>query len=549
MTPVLKAEASPDFIEKIRALEIRSDNCYEDLRLLRHPWNLASWLSLSESIRILGGIRLSNPFSTPKQFTAAMNLASSTTHILRWCRSEAQRTDSPLSRFRCTRQCWDDVAQAFEIAHNYVQFCRAFPRWHRYQYAAELLSDTEIRFTSRLSDNERRVEAYQTNIRPARLRATKAPPCDTPELNLLVEEVRSTVRKGHLSIRVKRLHDLYAGAYAAYYSSQTPILAVFRRHSSLDLGGYTLGEFQRFYLAMVSIMSTHEHLCLLWDDHPQRFPFDCCVLVHGSNEWTSLIAGLGALDKNRAAPILADLTFGRIRKANLFISPFVPLNSAGTYLGVAYPYVLSSAAEDNILRVCSYIRPEAFNFTTLTKEDEMRQTIKDNVRPRVSVSGPIKLYKGIPDLDLFIEDPQASIAVIAETKWLRSPMSNHETQQQDKELRKGVRQIRAIRNFLSKNDEFLLRRGKASRRLSEFKRVIYCVIARDHLIFNDPSDVPVFAFDAFIEAMKEETDRAADYLLSLDWLPRRDRDFTIRINSARVPGVQIHYESYRRLYG
>ncbi|MGH9515926.1 MAG: hypothetical protein ACRD3P_09650 [Terriglobales bacterium] len=350
-------------------------------------------------------------------------------------------------------------------------------------------------------------------------------------------------------MKVSRLQDLYAGAYAAYNFSQAPILTVFRRHSSLDLGGYTLGDFQRFYLALVSIMSTHEHLCLLWDDNPQRLPFDCCVLVHGSNEWVRLIAGLGTLNRDVVTTILGDLTFGRLRKSNLFLSPFVPLNSSGAYLGVAYPYVLASAAEDDILRVCSYLRPAAFNFTTLTKEDEMRQAIKSISRPGISVAGPIQLYKGIPDLDLFLEDTNHSVAIIAETKWLRTPMSSHEREQQDGEMRKGIRQIKAIRNFLSRNDNVLLTRRIASRRISEYRRVVYCLIARDHLIFNDPADIPVFAFDAFLEAMKDETDGAIDYLLSLDWLPKKDRDFTIRVNSAGLPGVKILYESYRRKYG
>ena len=301
-------------------------------------------------------------------------------------------------------------------------------------------------------------------------------------------------------------------------------------------------------------MSTHEHLLLLWDDRPERIPFECCVLVNSINEWISLIAGLGRLHRDTVRTILLDLTFGQIQRTDLRLSPFVPLNAAKTYLGVAYPYVLSSAAEDNILRVCSYLRPEAFNLTTLTKEEEIRQTLKDTARSGVVVTGPIKLGKGnpdkgIPDLDLFIEDIGASVAIVAETKWLRSPMSVRERQQQDKELRKGIRQMRAIRDFLSRNDDFLLSRGKSSRRISEYKKVVYCVIARDHLIFNDPADIPVFSFDAVIDILKDDTDKAVNYLMSLDWLPKEGRDFSVIINSASVPGVEIRYESYRRMYG
>src|SRR6202030_809122 len=119
-----------------------------DLRLLRDPWNLACWVSLSESIRMIGGINLSHPYSTPQQVTGTMNVASCTKHIVEWCIGHGKKPDLPLSRFRCTRQDWEDLAQAFEISQNYVQFCRVFPRWHEHQYAAELISDMEVRFTS-----------------------------------------------------------------------------------------------------------------------------------------------------------------------------------------------------------------------------------------------------------------------------------------------------------------------------------------------------------------------------------------------------------------
>jgi hypothetical protein len=132
------------------------------------------------------------------------------------------------------------------------------------------------------------------------------------------------------------------------------------------------------------------------------------------------------------------------------------------------------------------------------------------------------------------------VLVVAEAKWLRG--------RQDKELRKGLQQARVIREFLGQKGDFLVRQKKLSRRISDYRRVVYCVIARDHLIYNDPKDIPVFAFDAVVQAVQnKDIDQGLDFLMSLDWLPKEGRDFWMRRNTASVPGVEISYNGYTRL--
>jgi hypothetical protein len=234
------------------------------------------------------------------------------------------------------------------VAQSYEQFCRIFPRWHDNVEAAELVSDKTLRFTHGLNEHDRQVLAYRANMRPPADRGKPTwVPSTAGRLEALVSEIRGTVRRGHLCMRAKRLDELYAAAYQTYQDDPVPIVEMFRRYPHIDLGGYKLDAFRKFYTALIATMSTHEHLCLLWDDKPERFPFVCSVLVQSSGDWARQIIGLTGLDGNTTRTILADLIFGTVQKKDFRLSPFVPVNTARTQLAVAYPYVLANRSFDS----------------------------------------------------------------------------------------------------------------------------------------------------------------------------------------------------------
>lgn len=539
--PAIKKHATEDFIAKIQALEDLSDKCFEHLDLIKHPWNLGVWLSLSHSIKMIHGAELKFPFSGERHVRAIQNVGSLAQHMIDWCVSHGSHPDLPLSRFRATRSSWEDVQRAFEVALNYDEFCRIFPRWHRDLEAAELVSDDEIRFTHVLSGLPRRIWAYQSNMRPPGGEANSTYELNYRRLEQLASEIDGTVRRRHREIKVDRLGDLRLAAFQAYIDNPTPIVHMFRRNSEVNVGGYTLGDFQLFYTALIALMATHEHLCAVWKNDPSKIPFISTVLIHSPSEWVRLIRSLTNQSREIVDTIIADLTYGAIRKRNPMLSPFIPVNTAQTQLAVAFPYVLASAAEDNVLRVCSHLKPNIFNLTTNTKEHEMRRALRESATEELDVLGPVHLSEKLPDVDVILENRKAGIVVIAEAKWLAT--------RQEGELLKGVSQCKKIRDFLKTNDDFLFRRKQLSRRLSEFRKVVFCVIARDSLIYNDPKDMPVFAFDAVLQALKmENTDAGIDFLMSFDWLPREGRDFKMGRNVAKVPGVTISYEGYRRTY-
>jgi hypothetical protein len=248
--------------------------------------------------------------------------------------------------------------------------------------------------------------------------------------------------------------------------------------------------------------------------------------------------------------MLNDLTFPvqkPRRPFDLLVHPFIPLDRGSRILGLVPHLPLHSRPDENILRICSYVNPVAYGSASQLKEQEMRFDLVSQLPAHIVAGGPVLLPGGNPDLDLTLEDKSSSTLVLAELKWIRKPISVFERCDRDEDFLKGVNQLRCIEKFLSQNPRYLADRGKLSRSISEYSEVRYLLIARDHFVWVDPDKTyPVIEHDNFKRAMAE-TDTlhgALNQLLTFDWLPVEERDFTVKFETSRANGVSIESEIF-----
>jgi hypothetical protein len=135
---------------------------------------------------------------------------------------------------------------------------------------------------------------------------------------------------------------------------------------------------------------------------------------------------------------------------------------------------------------------------------------------------------------------------LAELKWPRKPYAPREIPERDSEIRKGVSQMRAIRSFLTANPRFLADRHYVADSLSEYRKIQYCVVSRDHLIESQDWECPVYGYDAFGDEMSgtKETPSALDFLNSMNWLPEEGRDYRCQWITNIAGGVTILSELF-----
>jgi hypothetical protein len=310
---------------------------------------------------------------------------------------------------------------------------------------------------------ESRIQAYQQGRRVQGWPSSTADNptdksfVDTPAVNHLLEELcRKVTLEGALAVRYPDDGELLSLLRDIHYEK---LQRAFRRNHALNLGGYDLRDFRQFFAALEAICAIHEYICDFWAKRTGRYPFESAVMVKSLSDWIVLIRQLTSLDENQVRLMLSDLTFGGTRPLDLYIHPFVPSRDSETLFLIPH-IILNSRPEENVLRVCSYVRPRYYRPIADAKEEEMRESIKKNCSDRYRVFGPLKLPAStLPDVDIVIKDATASQLLIGELKWLRKPTRVIDHADKDAELEDGFRQLRAIRGFFEQHPNYLKQRG------------------------------------------------------------------------------------------
>jgi hypothetical protein len=229
------------------------------------------------------------------------------------------------------------------------------------------------------------------------------------------------------------------------------------------------------------------------------------------------------------------------------VFPFVPLDEEKELIALVPQFILGSSPEDNILRVCSYLRENTFNMLSKDKEATMREDILEalkNFRCRHSIPLP----DHSTEIDLLAEDLQSSTVVIAELKWYRKPSTYRERLRVDAEFEDGYkRQLATIQLYCENHQDWLKDQGALTRSLFEYENVFFLLIGRDHWSWFPPQNgAAVVEFEQFRLAVERNPslNGAMRELLTYEWLPVDNVDFHVQLDRGIVEGVGVESEVY-----
>jgi len=542
----LKKDAPSELVEAVRNIEERADGCFSSLTILRTHANVALWALLVGGIKLVEQEIAARGDNTPHLDATLINISRFVPVAMKWSIEHGRRA-SKLATRRWTPSLVAKVDEALSRAHNYDVFLTCLPMWHKHRDAAELITSTLVRFTAPGGTRNRQVSAYQKGVRPKEgvYKGQRAKKQDqTPRTQELFQKVFEVCRKtGMLRFEYDDPWELWLELLPEY---QARVAAIVRRSDALSLGNYTLSDFKQFYAAFLAVCATHEFLCFAWHKNYRLYPFDSAVLIRTAPSWAAILSNLSGVSSGKCQTIVRDLTFDFSRSLNLHIHPFVPLDSSMMSLALAPQFPLHSRPDENILRVCSTLRPEAFDATSLEKEPEILAALR-KVCAQYCPQGPIPLPRPNPDIDLLLADESSSTLVIAELKWIRKPTRPVELTDRDADVLKGIKQLEQVQQFLIENPNHLTSLGKLPKETVEYEHVYYMLVARDHWLWVEPAnDMAIVEFDAFSAALtrSESLYSAITDLLKYEWLPIERRDFTVQYDKVTVNGVSIESEVF-----
>lgn len=544
VTGIFKSEATEEFIKTVQQVEDKSDLCYQGLSLLTYPRNLACWGILSRIILQIEETIEQRGYRSQTQVAVTANLGRGGAQALAWVRQVGIPPMTSRREFLTTPALLQRSTSALWTAVGYDAFTMAFPLWHKNVLRAELLQNGGVRFGSE-GEPYLRVRAYLQGLRPAgdRPQAVELGNDLEPLAQEKIRNIVENARGDQSSFTYSTPTTLYRLLFDRYYEASA---SQFRRDDALILGNYTLGMFRKFFSALIAICAVHENACFVRAQMKRAFPVNSAVMLLERQDWIRFLSKLSGLSKMDVSEILSDLVFGATKTADLYVHPFVSLDAKPELLGIVPHFPLKSRADENILRVCSYLRPKLYDIITNVKEDEMRKDVKAVAYSGFRIRGPRPLPDALPDVDLIIEDTLSSTVVIAEMKWLRKTIRSVEQIQQTSLFLQGIEQMKQIKRFLQNNPRFLVERGDLTQDLCAFLNVHYVVVPRDYFVWVEQSknEIPVIDYEPFTRVLSKETSlaQAMTQLLTLDWLPLKGRDFEINYEPAIANGAIIETE-------
>jgi hypothetical protein len=538
----LKRDTDPQVLDALGRIELRADECWRPLRILDYPVNTGLWALLVGGVAQAERAHAGAGSNTPPFDAVILNASRSLPIAMKWVAAHGRPSTTPVAT-AWTPDLGSAVVEALGTARQYFQFETCFPSFHKNVLAAELIEPALVRFVTGERGRERQVTAHRQGRRPAQTTGAELSSLGGPQVEPLVEAVLRSCRP--TSSSGVTFADPWELWRALMPQCLERLRAVTRRSAEISLGAYRLSDFNEFFAALIAVCAAHDLLCFRWSRVAGSYPWDSSVLLRTRDSWAHTLAALSGVDLIKCQGMLSDLTFPLGRSGDLHIQPFVPTDEAAGMLALAPPFPMHARHDENILRVCSQLRPAVFSLASAQKEAEMLAEA-EILRGSYGLSGPVPLPSPLPDVDLLVVDEADSTVAILELKWIRKTARPVELPDRDREVLKGIDQLQKIRKFLRETPGHLATLGVLRRSLSDYQNVRYILAARDHWRWVDPTDdMAIVDWEAFMAALAgtSRLRSALESLIRYDWLPVEGVDFQGRYQRATANEVSIESES------
>jgi len=221
--------------------------------------------------------------------------------------------------------------------------------------------------------------------------------------------------------------------------------------STWDLGGYTVGEFKRFWLTLLSRSMLHSLIC--FHSGAEGGALNSLVTYMTRRRWVNELGRLSGLPTSAVGSIIDDLIFDISLQApgtgkkppNVTCQPFFPLRD--DLLAVSNHLVMLSNPERNVWDLVA-IRKPGIHSRLRNKKEKLQQ---EGLVPRLKDYGlAVSPGKEHPDgnIDLLVIDRTDNFALNIELKWLTAPDGIKEVAYTGAQLQRGIDQARTVRKWL-----------------------------------------------------------------------------------------------------
>jgi hypothetical protein len=522
--------------KQIRSIEKEIDAAFVETLALSGIWksSLRNY-ALEMTEELLMGHGTVDDDSSASLMTYSLNVVNGCNVLLRHIEMVGSDAQTKLPRDLEHR-----MKRAIAASSLYSAIEDAYVSYSHGYAMVRLVGKGAVRFDPPGGDLDARLR-YFGSVSPAsdRLENTKLPPLKLP--NVMTKKYGSKLVKTLLNSKMEQmgglsyqmdeslLHD-FAEGFRAYFARriEMPMNTV--------LGATTLDGIVRAYSVICSSARLHKWVTVL--SKPQGFKksVNWPSLGRTQKEWQKM---LGLFCPHDQIDTLIDIfRFDPSRSdADITVTPFVELDRG--YLAISPTAVLRSNFFRNVLVLLIRRFPKEYSTYTSGREKLLAAAARKTLgKYWISDGIPLPKWRGkqLPDIDILMGAPGGAPLVVCEVKWQLSGSTTREVINRDEYLKKGLRQLEAIQEFLTAHPQFLQTRSLFNRptQPSDFEFVLLC---KGHLGSETIQSEGIVKcdYDIFLQTVRKHGIKPA---LQLAWehsyLPGLGADFTMEPISVRL---------------
>lgn len=391
-------------------------------------------------------------------------------------------------------------------------------------YAKADISQNEVTFTPTGSELDARLRAFNSADDLENRAPDFSSPMDRDDLgDAFVRSLRrGRVRKGVFEYWIEtQVLEALAQAHVVH------ITKWFGEVPELDLEGFSLRDLILGWSYLRAAATLHRLISSTFAAAPEGAK----VQPHPPAMYRPQEYWRDVLRFKNWEPVFAALTLKPEDKAgDVCITPIVPVT--GREFGIIPTVVLRSNVPRNILVLIASRFQDAYSRFSAGREDVLLGAFQKEFGLyvlAVKASLPKVEGKQLPDIDLLLGSKEQKRIVVAEVKWQLSASSTREVTSRNDYLKKGGRQLLAIRQFLEANPGYLRQSGRIDFD-PDLEKVDFVLLCKGHLGNEDVIEKGTLLcdYDVFVNALKKGgLDTALDRARTFDYLPSPEKDFKL----------------------
>jgi hypothetical protein len=463
---------------QLRNIESEIDNAYRANPLTKLDFSKAGWTLLAfgeDSFlkpHVIGDDNTVHTASIiPDNFITSVN------YPLYWLYKTCSNGGEP--PFRCDNGNYQAAWDLLNLGKNYTTFCSVFT------YASRGIIQLTVEGSRLIPVHDFLVqsqyEAYNRLIKPS---FTDEPISESEELVELIS----------LSLRIDGERFSYKLSPQVAKAAKRIIGPGLRKRFVLpdtwQFSRYSLEDFRRVFETLTAISLTHWWArYLAARSGCSALGYADSIFVPGRDELLGRTVNYSGVEERIVSYVLHDLTYGSTPgpMPDPALQPLIPLNSE---LYAVMPNLwLHNAAERNFTVLLNRLPAERAIYSRLVadKESLMKQNIETSLSQQNLrfVNGGIPGDSDLPDIDLAVIDDAGKVCILFELKWFIEPAEIREVIEKTEELKKGVRQLIALKRAFEDNHHPLL--GKLR---IDATYALYLVLASENWIGHSNAQHP-----------------------------------------------------------